>query len=286
MTKPLDKILLHYDPAFAKATADHLRALWIQLEPKSMDAIKVDLRDQQETLGIPVPVLRSIGKEISRAARKAPDDFVPLVQLLWKDYGREGRGVAVVPLGAMALANPTKIVPLLKKLCRTCITWEDADRLAMDALEPIVRKNPEEWLGAVEPWLEDDNKWVRRAGVTVLGRLPLKRPEYAERCLALIARVIPDPEVDVKKAASFAIRLVAKGAVRPVHDFLARKVPAKDPAATWVLCDSVRSMAKAQLPQFLDLLPKYEAWGTDPSLSASQRRSVESAIKTLRQAQG
>lgn len=286
MTKPLDKILLHYDPAFAKATADHLRALWIQLEPKSMDAIKVDLRDQQETLGIPVPVLRSIGKEISRAARKAPDDFVPLVQLLWKDYGREGRGVAVVPLGAMALANPVKIVPLLKKLCRTCITWEDADRLAMDALEPIVRKNPEEWLGAVEPWLEDDNKWVRRAGVTVLGRLPLKRPEYAERCLALIARVIPDPEVDVKKAASFAIRLVAKGAVRPVHDFLARKVPAKDPAATWVLCDSVRSMAKAHLPQFLDLLPKYEAWSTDPSLSASQRRSVESAIKTLRQAQG
>ncbi len=286
LTEQVKEILLHYNPTLPRVTADNLRDFWLQFDPKSIDVIKAELRDQQETIGIPVPVLKSIGKEIGKAARKGPDDFLPLAELLWNEYGREGRVIAVVPLGAMQLANPERIVPLLRIMCRTCLTWEDADRLAMDALEPIVRKKPEQWLSAVEPWLEDENKWVRRAGVIVIGRLPLKQPEYAERCLVLIEPLIRDDEVDVKKAVSFAIRLIARGEIQPVRDFLARNVPAKEPAATWVLCDSIRSMAKAFVPEFLDLLPHYEKWRSDQSLSASERRSIESAIKTLKQAKG
>ncbi|NIS81027.1 MAG: hypothetical protein GTO14_12650 [Anaerolineales bacterium] len=286
LTKQVEEILLTYDSAVPGVTADNLRDLWLQFEPKSIEVIKVELRDQQETLGIPVPVLKSIGKGIGKAARKRVDDFLPLAQLLWNEYGREGRVVAVIPLGAMELANPERIIPLLRKICRTCLTWEDADRLAMDALEPIIRKQPEQWLSAVEPWLEDANKWVRRAGVTVVGRLPMKQPEYAARCLEMINGMLCDEEEDVKKAVSFAIRLVARGEIRPVRDFLARHIPASDPAATWVLCDAIRSMTKAYLPEFMDLLPQYEKWLTDPSLSPSERRSIDSAIKTLKQVDG
>ena len=50
----------------------------------------------------------------------------------------------------MELVDPERVVPLLKELCRSCITWEDADRLAMDALGLIVRKDPDGWLGAIE----------------------------------------------------------------------------------------------------------------------------------------
>jgi hypothetical protein len=46
--------------------------------------------------------------------------------------------------------NPERIVPLLKTMCRQCVSWEDADRLAMDALEPVVRKGPDQWLGEME----------------------------------------------------------------------------------------------------------------------------------------
>lgn len=283
LTEQVEEILLHYDSNVPRVTADSLRDLWLQFDPKSIEVIKAELRDQQETIGIPVPVLKSIGKGIGKAARKGSDDFLPLAELLWNEYGREGRVVAVIPLGAMELANPERIIPLLRKMCRTCLTWEDADRLAMDALEPVVRKKPEQWLSAVEPWLEDENKWVRRAGVIVIGRLPMKQPEYAERCLVLIEQLLRDDEVDVKKAVSFAIRLVARGEIRPVRDFLARNVPAEDPVATWVLCDAIRSMAKAFVPEFLDLLPQYKEWRTDQSLSPSERRSIDSAIKTLEQ---
>ena len=276
-------ILAGYDPGAPEATADRLRELWLRFEPKSMAGIKAEQREQQETVGIPVPVLKAIGKEIGKSARKQVDEYVPLARLLWDEYGREGRVVAVIPLGTMELTDPETVIPLLMELCRSCVTWEDADRLAMDALEPIVRKSPERWLGAMEPWLADDNKWVRRAGVTVLARLPMKHPGYTTQCLALVERLLLDEEVDVKKAVSFSIRLSARGEVAPVRDFLARNVPA-DPAATWVLCDAIRSMTRKFLPEFVSLLPLYEEWAADPALGTRERRSIESAIKTLQRA--
>ena len=55
-------ILARYDPGAPEATAAALRTLWLQFEPKSMAGIKAEQRSQQETVGIPVPVLRTIGK--------------------------------------------------------------------------------------------------------------------------------------------------------------------------------------------------------------------------------
>ena len=73
--------------------------------------------------------------------------------------------------------------------------------------------------------------------------------------------------------------------VIPLLDFLARHVPPEDPAATWVLCDALRSMTGKFLPEFALLLPLYEQWASDPALSARDRRSVESAVKALRSVQ-
>ena len=86
-------------------------------------------------------------------------------------------------------------------------------------------------------------------------------------------------------ATSFAIRLAARGQVGPVRDFLACHVPPKDAAATWVLCDAIRKMAKKLLPEFASLLPLYERWAADSKLSAKDRRSVESVVKKLRNVQ-
>ena len=279
----LTEILSRYDPEKPRAVADELRNLWLQYEPKSIEVIKAELREKQETIGIPVPILKSIAEEIIKVARNQVEDYLPLMQLLWNVYGREGRVVALVPMGAMELICPEKIVPLLKEMCRTCLTWEDADRLAMDALEPIVRKKPEEWLSATEAWLDDENKWVRRAGVIVIGRLPLKRPDYARQCLGLVERLLYDEDEDVEKAVSFAIRLVARAEIGPVHELLTQHIPPENPAATWVLCDVIRSMAKILLPGFVDLLPLYEEWSSAESLTAKERRSIQSAIKTLQE---
>lgn len=92
------QILAEYDPTAPEITADALRDLWLRFDPKSLGGIKAEDRQKQETVGIPVKVLRKIGKEVGKAARKRVDDYLPLARLLWDEYGREGRVVAVYPL--------------------------------------------------------------------------------------------------------------------------------------------------------------------------------------------
>jgi hypothetical protein len=184
----------------------------------------------------------------------------------------------------MEMTDPDTILPLLMLLCRSCFTWEDCDRLAMDALEPIVRKQPYKWLTSIEPWLEDDNKWLRRAGITVVGRLAMKHPAFTRRCLGLTEKLLWDEDLDVKRAVSFAIRISVRGELEPVLEFMQRNIPPEDPAATWVLCDVIRSMGKAFLVNFTPLLPVYEQWLSDPSINPRERKSIQSAIRTLESA--
>ncbi len=285
ISERIQQILAGYDPKSPADTANALRAHWLTFAPKSMHGIKAEQRKEQETVGIPVPVLRDFGKEIAKAAKKNVDDFIPLTRMLWEEYGREGRVVTVYPLGAMELVQPEIIVPILLELCRSCFTWEDSDQLSMRALEPIVRKDPDTWLPALNPWLIYENKWVRRAGITAVGRLAMKYPEYTARCLEMAEALLLDMELDVKRAVSFAIRLSARGDIAEVRDFLEKQVPPQDPVATWVLCDVIRSMTKSFLPALGSLIPIYEAWAANPNLSAKDRRSVESALKSLSKAQ-
>jgi 3-methyladenine DNA glycosylase AlkD len=192
--------------------------------------------------------------------------------------------VTVYPLGAMELVHPDVIFPMLLKFCRTCITWEDADQLSMRALEPIVRVEPARWLRELELWLDDENKWVRRAGITAVGRLTMKHPNYTAACLSLAERLLHDEEMDVKRAVSFAIRLSARSDIAETSKFLESQVPPVNQAATWVLCDVIRSMTKKFLPEFKSTLPRYEEWAADSSLNPRDRRSVESAVKVLQNA--
>ena len=275
-----------YDPRNPAAAAAALEDLWLQAPAKEVGGLTAADREALKAVGVPVAVLTEIGRAVGRVARKRVDDFLPLVRRLWDEHGREGRIVAVHALGPMELAAPAAVMPAIHDMARTCLAWEDCDQLAMRALEPIVRRKPEAWLPAMEPWLADGNKWVRRAGVTVVGRLPMKHPPYTARCLELAGRLLADGDVDVRRAVSFAIRIAARGEINPVRDFLARHVPPEDRVSTWVLCDAIRSMTKQFLPEFAPLLPRYEHWAADPTLSAKDRRSVESAVRTLRSALG
>ncbi len=279
-------LLASYEPVDPAATAGGLREVWLQAAPpaepesgqKTMRDWGIDAPDY-EAVGTPVPVLSAMGKEVGKQARKRVDDFLPLARLLWDEYGREGRIVAVVALGPMELADPETVVPVIHGLAQTCVFWEDCDQLAMKALEPILRKDPVNWLERLGLWVTDENKWVRRASMTAIGRLPMKEAGYTARCVELVSPALGDPDTDVKRALSFALRLCARGEVEPVREFVLAHRDVTDADSLWVLCDVIRSMWKAILPQFADLLPVYRSWLETGEPKA--RRSVEGAIRLL-----
>jgi 3-methyladenine DNA glycosylase AlkD len=276
------RILKTHDPQRVDETAGALQDIWSQVPIKEGGAalVKAELREDYQALGVPVPALGEIGQEIGKAARKRVEDFLPLARLLWAQYGREGRLVASTFLGPMELAAPQRVAPVIEELARSCLTWEECDQLAMRALEPVVRKDPERYLATVVPWVGDPNKWVRRAGITVIARLPMKYPERTETCLRMVESALDDEELEVRRAVSFAIRMGARGEPEAVATFIERQAHRTDPASIWVLCDAIRSMTKKLLPHFKGLLPIYENWLN--CIDAKSQRSVASAIKILR----
>jgi len=282
------KLLARQEATEPERVAEALRSVWIQAvappEPgqKTMRDWGIDAPDY-EALGVPVPVLSSIGREVGRLGRNRVEEFLPVACLLWNAYGREGRLVAAVGLGPMELAEPETVLPALYEMAQTCVFWEDCDQLAMKALEPILRKDPANWLERVGRWVSDENKWVIRAGLTAIGRLPMKEAAYAPRCVELVAPVLGHPDTDVKRALSFALRLCARGQVEPVKAFILAQSGVTDANSLWVLCDVVRSLWKPLLPQFADLLPVYRDWRETGEPAA--RRSVEGAIRLLEGAQ-
>jgi 3-methyladenine DNA glycosylase AlkD len=271
-----------YRPDVASAVADVLQDVWVRAAPppearagRDWGIGEVDF----PAVGTPVPILRAIGKEIGKRARRDVAGYLPLARLLWAEYGREGRVVAAVALGPMELAAPERVVPILQDLARTCVFWEDCDQLAMKALEPIVRRDPANWLEPLGAWVEDENKWVRRAALTAIGRLPMEAPEYTARCVELLAPALGDPDRDVKRALSFALRVTARGRIEPLKQFIRDHHGVTDADSLWVLSDVMRSMTRQLLPQFADLLSLYRRWVDTAEPKA--RRSVEAAVRTL-----
>jgi 3-methyladenine DNA glycosylase AlkD len=276
-------VLKDYTTANSQKTANALQEFWLSFGTNlGINLIKAEQRQQIGAVGTPIPVLKDIGNEIAKAARKDVDGFLPLAQLLWDRYGREGRVIALIIFGTMELADPIRMVPLLKELCRTCASWEDADRLSMDALEPIVRKFPGQWLNEMAIWLEDENKWVRRAAVTVIARLPMKHPALTDPCLQLARRLICDNDMDVKRAVSFAIRLCAKANPGLVISFMEIQLSAPPAGATWVLCDVIKSLDKKLLGEFSILFPLYQRWNESPEVSSKDHRTIKSVLKVLK----
>lgn len=281
-------VLAGHDPADVGSLAQALRAVWQQAARPAAPGMGLDWGIDTagfEVAGTPVPVLEAIGKEVGRVARSRVAEFLPLVLLLWQRYGREGRIVAAVALGPMELAEPQNVIPILHGLAQTCVFWEDCDQLAMRAVEPVLRRDPGRWLEPLGAWIADPNKWVRRVGLTIVGRLPMKHAGYAARCVELLAPALGDADTDVKRALSFGLRITARGDLAPLKAFI-RSVAASgeplDADSLWVLCDVIRSMTPELLPRFADLLPLYQRWLETAGPQA--RRSVEGAVRVLSKA--
>ena len=95
-------ILKDYDPAQPAATADALRQVWRAAAPElapelapggsPSSATGASARRDYEAVGTPVPVLRAMGQEVGRVARKRVGEFLPLARLLWDRLRARGPG--------------------------------------------------------------------------------------------------------------------------------------------------------------------------------------------------
>jgi 3-methyladenine DNA glycosylase AlkD len=261
--------------------AEELCELWKQGETKSTNLVKKEQRDLLENLGIAVSALKTIGQVAGKYGKTSDlEKYAQLSELLWNNYGREGRIVACHILNSLNEKAPDKILLICKNLVAECTSWEECDNMTY-GVEPIFRKFPEERLNELNSWLADDNKWVKRVALNVLARLPMKKPDFTKQCLEMITPCLGYDDNDVRRTCSFAIRLSARGNINDVYNYLEDNIGGSNSTKVWIFSDVIKSMTKSFLPTFKPLLPLYEKWRNDLS-DKHALRSIESAIKLLK----
>src|SRR5438067_7650320 len=148
------------------------------------------------TLGVSIPVLRRIAKDIGRNH--------PLALELWRSGIHEARILASM------IADPRLVSPeQMEEWVNDFDSWDVCDQVCGNLFD----KTPYAFQKARE-WCHQEQEFVRRAGFVMMAELAVhdkKAPDEAfERFFPLIKQYAGDERNFVKKAVNWALRQIGK----------------------------------------------------------------------------
>jgi len=187
----------------------------------------------ETALGVPMPVLRSLAREIGRDHE--------LAESLWASGVHEARILATL------VEEPARVTSRqMDRWARDCNSWDLCDQ----ACQNLFRHLPCAFDRAAR-WARARREFVRRAGFSLMAGLVVKAkdaPDAAfERFLPLIAEAAIDERNMVRKSVNWALRAIGKRnpRLRVKAMRTAERIRRLDsPAARWIAADAIRELKK------------------------------------------
>lgn len=209
-----------------------LRKLQAQARPKEIAGMARFGMAPEGRLGLSVPAMRRIAKELGRDHR--------LALALWKTGSPDARMVASMIADPAALTEKQ-----MEAWVRDFNSWDVCDQVCQNLFE----RSPYAWR-KVRAWARRKEEFVRRAAFALLACLAWhdKAAEDARfiQALPLIKRAATDDRNFVKKAVNWALRNIGKRN-RALHQAAlaaAREIQQIDArAARWIAADALRELA-------------------------------------------
>ena len=214
-------------------------------------------------LGVRLPLLEAVYRALQhelrdvRAAR-----LVPLAEALARDPIRELRWLACWLLGRLLPGEPERVWQVLRRMAAESDDWITVDTLASTMALGILEE-PYRW-AELEQLVYSSSRWERRLVGTTVASMPFvdrtagRTPEVVAHGLALVGLLIGDPEPDVQKALSWALRSLARvdpGAVtRFCGGEAVRAAATGDGARAWVVRDALARLDPAAALELRDVL--------------------------------
>jgi 3-methyladenine DNA glycosylase AlkD len=213
------------DRELAAVADDAIARLRAQGDARRRDATLGYFPSRLENLGVGVPVIRGLARELARGLRDAPGSRVlSLASRLVASDTLEGRQVAYVLLDLHRAAREALTPRAVRALGRGIDNWGSVDAFAVLVAGPAWREGlvPD---AEVERWAASRDRWWRRAALasTVALNLPSRGGSGdTPRTLRVAERLAGDPDDMVAKALSWALRVLARSDPEAVRGFLAR----------------------------------------------------------------
>jgi 3-methyladenine DNA glycosylase AlkD len=271
---------------FVAATRDGLATL---ADPAYLAGQRLVAPGIGPLLGVRLPLLESVHRALAdelrgvRAAR-----LLPVAEALARDPLRELRWFACWLLGRILPDDPERAWQALRQLAAEADDWISVDMLAA-TIGPGILREPYRW-AELEQLVYSPSRWERRLVGSTVATIPFvdraagRTPDVAARGLALVGLLIGDPEPDVQKALSWALRNLAAIDGAGVTAFCRREaeraVATSDGARAWVVRDALSKLDAADAAEIRALLTGIRR--TPRPANTSAAASTAAAFVTVR----
>ena len=192
------------------------------------------------TLGISIPVIRKIAKEIGTDH--------PLAQKLWESKIHEARILAAM------IDDPKKVTETqMERWVKDFDSWDVCDQCCSNLFDKTTYA-----FQMARKWSSRNEEFVKRAAFAIMAALAVhdKNSTNAQfqSFLPIIERESTDERNFVRKATNWALRQVGKRNVQLNHLALktARQIQKKDSkSARWIASDAIRELTSASVQKKL-----------------------------------
>lgn len=199
------------------------------------------IRPQAKVLGVPVPFLRELAKQVGKNSSyaKTSEDRHQLAQELW------GSGIHEAKILA-SMVEEVKMVngAQMDRWVKDFDSWDVCDQTCLNlfyAHQDAFRK--------CYQWSRQKDEFVRRAGFALMACLAVKDKKAADKdfikFLPMIKKYATDERNYVRKAVNWALRQVGKRnlVLNKEAIKLAREIAKIDSrAARWIAADALREL--------------------------------------------
>jgi 3-methyladenine DNA glycosylase AlkD len=222
------------------AAAELERRLAESGTPERAEQEKAYLKSDLQHLGVPVPVVRRLVREVLGPLERA--DVAAVAEQLWARPVHDCRTAAVELLVLRASWLGADDVPLLERMLREARTWALVDPLAIHAVGPLVERDAGV-ARVLDRWVGDDDVWVRRSALLAL-LVPLRRGAGdPDRFLRYADPLLDDPSFWIRKALGWVLRDTARRRPELVVDWL---LPRAGRAAGLTVREAVKPLSPEQ----------------------------------------
>lgn len=199
--------------------------------PEELDGMARFGMDTAGRLGVSIPVLRRLAKELGKDHS--------LAQGLWNT------GILDARILASMVEDPEKVTAAqMNRWVAGFTSWDVCDQVCMN----LFWKTPFAWEKAAE-WSRREEEFVKRAAFSLLACLAWHDEGAADsrflRVLPLIRRAATDERNFVRKAVNWALRHIGKrnGALNRAAIAAAREIRKLDSkSARWIAGDALREL--------------------------------------------
>jgi 3-methyladenine DNA glycosylase AlkD len=194
-----------------------------------------------QALGISIPTLRTIAKNIKTSTKHENVHRHLLAQDLWESGIHEAQILAILIEDPMLM--PTTQI---ESWVRDVDSWDICDQLCSNLLWRIPYAEQQ-----ITTWCADDAEFVRRVGIVMIAIFAVhdKKADDArfEMFFPLLEQYAYDERNFVKKAVNWSLRQLGKRSAALLHQAVAcaERIKAQNTSsARWIASDALREFAK------------------------------------------